>query len=317
MATLKFSHLQVNGLTLSNLAGLTDETLNLVTPVASTLGDAISQTAQKLTDDILEMKTDMDKQRKSIYTPLIKNENDFCDANLEEIKRTTKAALHSAIAGRAEAGEKLMFFLEPFWNLNKLPLLTQISITAELLTRYTGDAQLGLAAAALGIEELFTLLATHNTLLHDYYNERINEHANATPAATSIRSSVENGYVSLCILVERTVSVEPVSPANVFLFNQMDGVRKKFSALSPAKIDIRNAVTQPVATQTYTGKVITPIPELAFEGKELAFTVDFDLSYRNNINAGEATIIIHGKGRFNGRNERKFNIEHTTVNPET
>jgi hypothetical protein len=32
--------------------------------------------------------------------------------------------------------------------------------------------------------------------------------------------------------------------------------------------------------------------------------------YKNNVKVGEATVIMHGKGRFNGRHIRKFNIEH-------
>jgi hypothetical protein len=313
MATLKFSHLRVSTLTLSNLAGLTDETLVIVEPATPTLGDAISQTAEHLTIDLSEMKTNMDKPRKSVFTPLIAQENVDCDANFDEIKRTTKAALDSALEERAEAGQKLMFFLEPFWDLNKLPLLTQISMTNELLSRYNNSGPLTTAATTLGINELFGIFETHNTQLSEYYNERINESADATPAASTNRSSVENGYVSLCILIERTINVEPVSLENVALFNRIDDVRKKYSALSPAKIDIRNATSEPVPTQKYTGKVITPLPELSFEDQALIFTQDYELTYRNNINVGDASIIIHGKGRFNGQPVRKFNIVNEII----
>jgi hypothetical protein len=89
----------------------------------------------------------------------------------------------------------------------------------------------------------------------------------------------------------------------------MDELRKKYAALSVAKIDIKKAVTEPIATQKYTGKAITPLPEVYYEGKELTFANDYSLTYHNNIEVGEATIIMHGKGRFNGQHERKFNIE--------
>ncbi|MDR3266059.1 MAG: hypothetical protein LBT24_00615, partial [Tannerella sp.] len=120
--------------------------------------------------------------------------------------------------------------------------------------------------------------------------------------------NVEKGYINLCILVDKIINIKPVSPENVYLFNQMDEIRKKYSALSPAKINIRNATTQPITTQTFTGKAITPIPEAIYENRELTFAVDFNLTYRNNINVGEATVIMHGKGRFKGQHERKFNV---------
>jgi hypothetical protein len=41
---------------------------------------------------------------------------------------------------------------------------------------------------------------------------------------------------------------------------------------------------------------------------ELVFAKDFNVTYRHNVEAGEATVILQGKGRFNGSHERKFNI---------
>jgi hypothetical protein len=109
----------------------------------------------------------------------------------------------------------------------------------------------------------------------------------------------------------RAVNTEPVQETLVTLFNKTNDVRKKYSALSPAKINLAGAVTEPLPTHTYTGKAITPIPVLYYEGKELTFAVDFSLTYKNNVEVGEATVIMHGKGRFNGQHIRKFNIART------
>ncbi|MDR1114904.1 MAG: hypothetical protein LBL33_01890 [Tannerella sp.] len=96
--------------------------------------------------------------------------------------------------------------------------------------------------------------------------------------------------------------------ALVNLFNGVNDIRRKYSALSPAKINLAGAVTEPLPSQIYTGKAITPIPVMYYEGEELVFAVDFSVTYKNNIEVGEATVTMHGKGRFSGQHTRKFNI---------
>jgi hypothetical protein len=63
--------------------------------------------------------------------------------------------------------------------------------------------------------------------------------------------------------------------------------------------------------QPYTGQAITPIPQVFFktEDGELHFTVDFYVTYRNNVDVGEAKIIIHGKGKYAGSYTSTFHIQ--------
>jgi hypothetical protein len=187
--------------------------------------------------------------------------------------------------------------------------MSQISMTNELLARYASDPTLRQAAQTLAIDELFTVLAPQNTELSNLYNQRLAESAAETPSATDIKNTVVEDYNAVCDIIVRTVNVEPVQGTLVGLFNETDNIRKKYSALLPSKINLADAVTEPIPSHVYTGKAITPIPVLYYEGKELVFTVDFSLSYKNNVEVGEATVTMHGKGKFNGRNIRKFNIE--------
>jgi hypothetical protein len=81
----------------------------------------------------------------------------------------------------------------------------------------------------------------------------------------------------------------------------------------PVKIDVKNVNVAPVTVQDYTGVEITPLPEVFLEEegqptKKLRFSVDYNLTYRDNINAGDAQIIIHGKGGYKGKKTITFNI---------
>jgi hypothetical protein len=74
-----------------------------------------------------------------------------------------------------------------------------------------------------------------------------------------------------------------------------------------------HCVVEPVATQQYTEKAVTPIPKAFWreEGKptvELVFAKDFYVTYKNNINVGTADLVLHGKGDYKGRFDVKFNI---------
>jgi hypothetical protein len=306
---MKFISLHVTNLSISNLVGLTGETLDLVNPLAGLFGEPCVKIVARLSLNLVEMKSEMDKNHRSPLTELIRKANDDCDTSINEIKRTAKVGEQSAIPAKAAAGKELMFFLKPFWQLNKEPMVSQIGITEELLRRYNNQPQLQIAAQNLGIVELFTALTQQNSLLDMLYNQRLNEYSVESPAASHLISVVAEDYNSVCTIVVKAVNVEPVQQSILELFHKMDDLRKKYSVLSPTRINIRLAITELIPTQKYTGKVITPIPVAYYEGVELAFAKDFNVTYKHNIEVGEATAILHGKGKFTGSHERQFNIE--------
>ena len=75
------------------------------------------------------------------------------------------------------------------------------------------------------------------------------------------------------------------------------------------KASISNIVFSTIAPiNNYTGKAIEPHPEIMINNKKLTENVDYTLTYRNNINAGTATIIIEGKGNYFGSKQLSFLI---------
>jgi hypothetical protein len=76
-----------------------------------------------------------------------------------------------------------------------------------------------------------------------------------------------------------------------------------------------NIYVAPIDIQQYTGKAITPIPQVFLktensETVELRFTVDFYVTYQHNIKAGEAKLIVHGKGKYTGKYISVFHIKN-------
>ena len=64
----------------------------------------------------------------------------------------------------------------------------------------------------------------------------------------------------------------------------------------------------------YTGKAITPTVKVAVDGVELAKDIDYTIkSCTNNVNAGEATVTVEGKGDYSGTQTAKFTINKANL----
>ncbi|MDR0756837.1 MAG: DUF6261 family protein [Tannerella sp.] len=75
-----------------------------------------------------------------------------------------------------------------------------------------------------------------------------------------------------------------------------------------AKTDIDSAVVASIPDQPWKDRPVVLLPDVTYEGKELVFTKDYELSYRDNNRPGTASLTIHGKGRFRGTKTVSFNI---------
>ena len=82
-------------------------------------------------------------------------------------------------------------------------------------------------------------------------------------------------------------------------------IEKKFNITAKA---LTASMVRDIAAQTYTGSPI--VPELTVKDGETALSkgTDYTVNYRNNLNAGTATVTLTGKGNYAGSVEIKFNI---------
>lgn len=86
-------------------------------------------------------------------------------------------------------------------------------------------------------------------------------------------------------------------------------------------IAVSTFLVAPIPNQTYTGKKITPPVTVTFSGEILHKYIDFGVTYENNINVGEADVIVKGRGDYKVfSNKTKFsivtkNIASTTITP--
>lgn len=73
--------------------------------------------------------------------------------------------------------------------------------------------------------------------------------------------------------------------------------------------DMGEVTVDPIPTQNYTGKAITPSPVVRHGGRTLEAGKDYTLTYANNVEAGKASITITGTGtEFGGSKVVNFDI---------
>jgi hypothetical protein len=310
----KFIALSVSQLRIESLAGLTTETVALATPHAADLGSVASAKLQVLSTNADTLVTLIRQERASEYTPEIAGFDKTRDGRFSELKREAKAAEKSSVPEKAAAGKILMAHLRPFWDINTLRLTDQTTQAKAFLDRYVADQAAIAAVATLGLVTVMGDFASANTRLAELYNQRAEEMGTAKlPSASSVKKDVVAAYDDFCTAIEITLSATPGAGLQA-LFNELNDLRIKYISHLPKSLgEGDHCVIEPIDTQKYAERPVTPIPTVHYreDGKptvQLSLGKDFDVTYRNNTNVGMAEITIHGKGAYKGSKSTTFMI---------
>ena len=80
------------------------------------------------------------------------------------------------------------------------------------------------------------------------------------------------------------------------------------SGTGEGRIDLSTASVKKISTQSYNGRECLPAVTVILNGVELKNDVDYDVVYQNNVEKGEATVIIVGLNDYTGLLETTFQI---------
>ncbi|MDR0667229.1 MAG: DUF6261 family protein [Prevotellaceae bacterium] len=257
----------------------------------------------------------LDAARASALTQQIADADHRVDRALAAIRAVINAARHSLNPDVVEAARVLQIRLNEFGNIRgkayeEESAAVQVLI-ADLETTYA--AQVALVALADWLAEL-TAAETEFTGL---YLQRGNEEAvRPQERMVDVRREIETVYRNIITLVDAT-AITTLGAYDEFI-NKLNVQVAYFNEHNhrAARKDLgegEHTVIEPIATQQYTEKAITPLPKAYYreEGKptvELVFAKDFSLTYKNNVNVGTAEVTLHGKGAYKGQKTVTFNI---------
>ena len=132
---------------------------------------------------------------------------------------------------------------------------------------------------------------------------------------------------SLVLNTDYTVAFSPNNPSSAGVYQVTINGAGDYAGLTAvttfeitAKAINASTITMDPATiadQTYTGSAIEPdftLIDTAVSGENtLTEGTDYYLTYADNVDAGEATITVHGMGNYTGTREITFTISQTSI----
>ncbi len=80
--------------------------------------------------------------------------------------------------------------------------------------------------------------------------------------------------------------------------------------------DIANVTIGAIDDQVYTGSAIKPTVTVTDGTPSIVKASDYDVSYKNNVNVGTATVTLTGKGNYTGTKMVNFTIKKKQIVPE-
>ncbi|MDR3266874.1 MAG: DUF6261 family protein [Tannerella sp.] len=259
----------------------------------------------------------VDAARASAYTQLIAEADHRVDYTISSIKALTKAQIHSFNKDVAEAARVLNLRFKEFGNIQQKSYEEESAAVQVMLSDLSGKfaPQVELI---IGLKEWVSELVMAEAEFTSLYMDR-NVEAAGKPQERmpDVRRQIQELYRQLIILIAAAVMTDPREEYTEFI-DQLNVQIKYFNEHNHhhARKDLAtgdHCIIDPIETQTYTGKGITPIPKVYYreEGKptiELGFAIDFFVTYKHNVDVGMAKCIVHGKGDYKGQMTVTFNI---------
>ena len=267
--------------------------------------DALLATEKKL----------LDAARASALTQQLADADHRVDRAISGIKATINAARLSLDPAVAEAARVLYIRLREFGDIRSKAYEEETAalqvLINELFTTY--GAQVQLVWLTAWMPELLISVGA----FHELYMARSDEAAaKPTERMVDVRREIEASYHGITTLIDASAITTPgacdefIAKLNVQVhyFNEHNHhhARKDLGAGD-------HCVIEPLGTQAYTERPVTPVPAVHFREDEkkterLYMGTDFSVTYKNNTDIGMAELTIHGKGAYKGSKTTTFMI---------
>jgi hypothetical protein len=256
-----------------------------------------------------------DFDRKSPLTIRINELDEQTRNDLHGLTDAVKSALHSHDPQVAASALLLDERIQQLGTIYDMPLEEQTATLTKLTDDFTG--RLAVDVTKVGVNSWVTYILNDNLAIAGLMQQRSAEVSNRPHGQLrkGIRPEIEAVYKIIAGLIDANIVTngETLCGAFVRQLNVEIAYFNEHDTPHHTRKNIADAVAVPVPVQTYTSEPIIVIPELHFveEGqptKKLVFATDFTVTYKDNVNVGDAEITVHGKGIYKGTKIITFNI---------
>jgi hypothetical protein len=256
--------------------------------------------------------------KKSDYTVLIAEADNRVDRCITGMNATINAGLHSPNHQVLEAAQSLHNRFRAFGDIGKKSYEAETT-DVNLLLADLASAEYAAKVTLLGLTAWVTELTAAEAAFEALYKQRSIETSekpqgrirDARRETDAIYHSMINNYNAWLLLYS------VLDPEYYAFAARLNAIIDHFNErYHHAKKDLSagdHCVIEPVGTQAYTERAITPVPKVHYrtEGKPtavLSLGKDFEVTYKNNVNVGMAEVTVHGKGDYKGKKMTTFMI---------
>ena len=271
---------------------------------------------------LAEEITALDVIRRSELTKEIERLDHERDSLWRGMESTVQANLHHWDPGKRQAAEKLETIMEHYGNMARKTLDDETAAIEDLHRELMKQENYNYVVA-LGLGDwLGQMVQTSRNLEALMANRNAELLQRPTVKMQPIRKEVDAALNSIIDLLEALVEINGPDTNKNFII-ELNGLMERYKDILAQEAGRRHpikdlgagdhTVIEPIETQKYTERPVTPVPEVHFreEGKEtkrLYLGNDFEVTYKNNTNVGMAELTIHGKGNYKGEKTVTFNI---------
>jgi hypothetical protein len=253
--------------------------------------------------------------RKSALTEQIAEADRQIDRLLVGIGSIVQAALHSPSEVIMAAANSIHIMLKQYGNVAHEAYDEEAGDVRAILEQFKGKyaEDVNTVGLTTWVGELSAAFNNFESLLRQRETE---QSAKPPYTAQDVRKGIEKVYAQMAEIINANsvVGTSEDFAAFIDLLNpDIERLNAEFARVLKDLGRGGHTVIEPVETQKYTEKPVTPIPKAYYreDGKptvELVFGKDFSVTYKNNVNVGAAEATIHGKGRYKGTKTVTFNI---------
>jgi polyhydroxyalkanoate synthesis regulator phasin len=253
--------------------------------------------------------------RKSELTEKIAEADRIVDHLLAAISLHIKNALYSSDQLMVDAARRLQIMLKKYGNVARKPYNEEAGDVQAIIEQIEGNYAAD--AALVGLGERFAALKSANTEFVTLLEQR-DAYQLQKPDETFpvVRKGIEGVYHEIVVIADAGAALNLSPDYGAFIDSLNPEIERLNNQFNHARQDIAKAQPAPVPQQQYTGAPVTPTPDVFYSSQKGEETVtvtlelgrDYNISYKDNVNVGNAQCIIHGKGSYRGSKTVTFII---------
>jgi hypothetical protein len=250
--------------------------------------------------------------RKSELTAKIADADHRVDHLLGAISAQVRNAGYSDEPAVLDAAQRLKIMLKNYGKVSHKPYNEEAGDVRAILEQLTGDyapdaATVGLTGRTSDLQAAYNEFAA---LLDQRDARMIPKPEEPFPV---VRRGIQDVYHQITTVVDSGSALNLSPEYAAFIDTLNPEIERLNNQFHHARHDIAGAQPAPIPPQAYAnGSPVNPTPQVLYVTPKETLTLelgkDYNLSYRDNREVGNAQCIIHGKGAYRGSKTVTFII---------